>query len=82
MNDFTPLHFHPKFEKKKKTKPMTILKSNAIHLLHDANISALLAGGEERLDGGAEAHNVELCASRETFQCDHHGFLERKTRQA
>lgn len=39
------------------------------------NISAQLAGGEERLDGGAKTHNVELGARREALQCDHHGFL-------
>lgn len=35
--------------------------------LVEANISAGLAGGEQRLDGGAEAHNVELGARRETL---------------
>ena len=44
-------------------------------LLSKTNISAELAGGEQRLDGGAEAHNVEHCARRETLQCDHHGIL-------
>lgn len=40
-----------------------------------ANISAELAGGEQGLDGGAEAHDVEHGARRETLQCHHHGFL-------
>lgn len=43
--------------------------------LYKANISAELAGGEQRLDGGAEAHDVEHGARRETLQCHHHGFL-------
>lgn len=36
-------------------------------LLCNTNICAQLAGGEERLDGGAKTHNVELGARRETL---------------
>lgn len=44
-------------------------------LLCNTNISAQLAGGEERLDVGAKTHNVELGARREALQCNHHGIL-------
>lgn len=41
----------------------------------ETNISAELAGGEQGLDGGAKANNVEHGARRETLQCYHHGVL-------
>lgn len=41
-------------------------------------IIAGLAGGEQRLDGGAEAHDVEHGARGETLQCHHHGILQKQ----
>lgn len=49
-------------------------------LLRKTNISTELAGGEQRLDGGAEAHNVEHGARRETLQCHRHGILWKQER--
>lgn len=44
----------------------------------EANVSAELAGGEQGLDGRAEADDVEHGAGRETLQRHHHGFLWEK----
>lgn len=41
------------------------------------NIGAEFAGGEQGLDGGAKAHDVEQGASRETLQSHDHALLRK-----
>lgn len=46
-----------------------------VRSVFEAHVGAESAGGEQRLDGGSKAHNVEHGSRRKTLQCYHHGFL-------